>query len=69
MQSFPGDFIFSGSITSQFRQIGNAVPPHLAKVLGKQASMIKAQVRVKKNEMKKDFMKKAFTYSELTYAS
>lgn len=36
LQSFPDDFIFLGSKTSQFRQVGNAVPPILSEALAKQ---------------------------------
>ena len=30
LQSFPDGFVFTGSMNSAFRQIGNAVPPLLA---------------------------------------
>ena len=33
LQSFPDDFIFPCSITQQFKQIGNAVPPLMSKYI------------------------------------
>jgi DNA (cytosine-5)-methyltransferase 1 len=34
LQTFPRDYKFAGSLTSRARQIGNAVPPMMAKAIG-----------------------------------
>jgi DNA (cytosine-5)-methyltransferase 1 len=50
IQSFPHDFFFCGTVTKQWKQIGNAVPPLLAKALGES---------ILKLDLTKDSMKEA----------
>jgi len=36
VQGFPADWPFQGSKTAQYRQVGNALPPAVAKAVGDQ---------------------------------
>lgn len=67
-QSFPNDFIFHGSQTAVFRQIGNAVPPLLARALGQVVSELTFKKgKSKKKEVSSIMGKNAFHYSESTF--
>jgi len=40
IQTFPDDYVFSGSVSSQYKQIGNAVPVQLAKRLAEEVKIL-----------------------------
>lgn len=45
VQTFPDDFVFCGSRTAGYRQIGNAVPPLFGRLLGLELIRIEKQLR------------------------
>lgn len=45
IQTFPDDFYFIGSMTSCYRQIGNAVPVVFAKLLGEELKRIESYIK------------------------
>ena len=57
IQSFPPDYIFCGTLTQQWRQIGNAVPPLLAKAIGE---------AILKLDQCKDLMEKTLSIQDVS---
>ena len=78
LQSFPNDFVFSGTLSAQWRQIGNAVPPLLGKAIGLAVlgmfneKSLKKPAELKKSQAKDlvlNVRKKAFVYKDLQSAN
>ena len=71
LQSFPGDFEFVGSNTSQWTQIGNAVPPIMAEAIGKSIlKMLKnksKKIKINKNTNIEYVRSSAFNYDKDVY--
>lgn len=44
VQTFPDDFVFCGSRTAGYRQIGNAVPPTFSRRLGEELKRLELQI-------------------------
>jgi DNA (cytosine-5)-methyltransferase 1 len=67
-QSFPNDFVFHGSQTAIFRQIGNAVPPGLAQAIGQVIKKIEFKKGLSKKKLADTNVgKNAFHYHEPTF--
>ncbi len=67
-QSFPNSFIFHGSQTAAFRQIGNAVPPGLARALGETIKLLDFKKGALKKKTRDTVLtKNAFHYHEPTH--
>ena len=72
LQSFPAEFEFAGSNTSQWTQIGNAVPPIMAEAIGKAVlKMLKnknKKIKINKNTNIEHVRRSAFNYDKDVYS-
>lgn len=60
IQSFPDDWEFIGSVGSQYRQVGNAVPCNLAKEIGKKIiQALMENIQMNRNMYNLDFIKQS----------
>lgn len=50
IQTFPDDWLFEGNITSQYKQIGNAVPVNLAHSIGRALVRLLNKIELKKDK-------------------
>ena len=55
IQTFPDDWLFSGSLSSIYKQIGNAVPVNLAYAIGR--SLVNLLNEIEKHEIQKTNLK------------
>jgi len=69
IQSFPPNYIFCGSLAQQWKQVGNAVPPLLAKAIGEsilKLETLEGSLKIKNIMLDIDSIRaKAFSYKKL----
>jgi DNA (cytosine-5)-methyltransferase 1 len=62
IQTFPDDWQFSGPITAQYKQIGNAVPVNLAHAIGRALTVLLNDIeKVTSDQLKKSNKKSSLT--------